>query len=1051
MKTLTYYLTFIFILSCMIYSPMFSQSAEYVSGQVLIKMKPEKSIAQKTALKNRMQATSRKAFSRLGIELWEVGNADISALIQQYKHHPDIEYIQPDYIYYPVTKMPDDPDISIQWGLNNIGQNGGTTDADIDAPEAWDIATGSPSIVLAIIDTGVDWAHEDLAENIWQNLGEDLDGDGRVLEQNASGEWVFDPDDINGVDDDGNGYPDDFVGWNFHNNNNNPLDNDDHGTHVAGIAGAKGNNDIGVAGVTWDVQLAALKFLDSGSGLVSNAIEAINYAVMMDMPISNNSWSGPINDQALYEAIEDAGQNGHLFVTAAGNDFRNNDLVASYPNSYDLDNIISVANTDRNDNLSPDSNYGAVAVDLGAPGTDIYSTFPNNSYSSQGGTSMSAPHVAGACALLWENHPDRTYTEIKEAILNTVDANADLNGKCVTNGRLNLYEAMKYFPPLMSLPLPSCRQEDSLSLVALYNATNGGNWVNVWNLNQPMTDWYGVTLTQDGCVKVLNIVSNGLNGTLPNDIGDLQDITYLNFSGNQLSGAIPGSIGNLPNLGYLDLSNNQINGNIPASVGNLQGLAFLLLHSNNLTGDMPVELSNMGDLGFLQIYNNALTGCYEEGLDVLCSQLITSSNPNISDGNNFDAPWEGFCATGTGTCTTAILPGDFDANGTVNQDDALYWGYAAGNTGPVRPNATIDCSLQISPEWLQLVGDPNTGNPLVNGKHQDGDGNGAVNGVDLQLIDDNYGCTFSVSPDAYIESTLVFEVLYQGLNGSGDNVYDVYVFDNNNNNINIHGIALEISFTNANYQNTYINTSGSSLGNHQSITGSTPDGIWVVLTRTDGNNVSINGPLFQLIDVKELTQASGEEFRINFRAGKVIADFDISTITNNTVYDIGESLGPASSNLVVTATVNHAQCNTFGTATVRPVGGVPPYDIWWNTGATTAEITGLTPGSYTATVTSSNGLSKSITVDVDGLMTEPYDAFGNLITCSTLDGGLCPTLLTPDGIVVGTHQAATAVNSKGIVTGGNNTTFKAGEIIILDKGFSVQPNGNLSAEIEDCN
>jgi len=375
MKTFVYCSLLWSLLFCGMCSWVFGQSAEYAPEQILIKFKANKTSTQKNALKSTINARSLKTYPQ-GIELWKIENTqkttDIKALVSQYRNHPDIEFVEPNYVVNTSTTVPNDPSFGNLWGLNNVGQSGGTPDADIDAPEAWDIATGSPSVV-AIIDSGIDWGHPDLVNNIWQNLGEDADGDGKVIEWNGS-KWVFDPGDINNVDDDGNGYINDFVGWDFRNKDNNPFDDRYHGTHVAGTLGADGSNGKGVTGVTWNVQLAALKFLGStGSGYISDALEALNYCVTMNIPISNNSWSGGGYSTAFYQAIQGARANGHLFVAAAGNSNKNTDNTPVYPASYNLDNIISVASTTRYDGRSSFSNYGLTTVDLGAPGSDIYS------------------------------------------------------------------------------------------------------------------------------------------------------------------------------------------------------------------------------------------------------------------------------------------------------------------------------------------------------------------------------------------------------------------------------------------------------------------------------------------------------------------------------------------------------------------------------------------------------------------------------------------------------------------------------------------------------
>ncbi len=595
MKTLYYFLGSILITICLSSNVLLAQKTSFEAGQVLIKLKSDRSTAQKNNLKAQMNGKSIKAFNNLDIELWEVGTPgqkiDVLQLVDQYSNHPDIEFIEPNYIVSIGTTIPNDPSFNNLWGLNNNN----LSNADIDAPEAWDIATGSPSVVVGIIDSGIDYAHEDLVDNIWHNLGEDADGDGTVLEWDGS-TWIFDPGDENGIDDDGNGYVDDFVGWDFANNDNDPFDGNSHGTHVAGTVGASGNNNIGITGVTWDVQLAALKFLsDHGSGSTANGLAALNYAVAMGMPISNNSWGGGSYSSALYQGLQNADANGHLFIASAGNKNANNDIIPQYPCSYDNDNIISVISTTSSNNRSSFSSYGPTRSDLGAPGSSIYSCVPFNGYGSKNGTSMAAPHVAGACALLWGNNPDKTHDEIKEAILNSVEIIPALDGLCVSDGLLNLYNAMTYFPN------SGCRYNDSLALVDLYNATGGNTtWQYNWNLNQNMNTWYGITLNGQGCV------------------------TQINLPSAQLSGSLPSSLGNLSYLSKLDLSNNQLTGSIPATLGNLSNLNQLYLD------------------------NNQMNGCYDPNLTNLCGQLINSYR--VSNGNNFDALWDSFCSTGSGAC-----------------------------------------------------------------------------------------------------------------------------------------------------------------------------------------------------------------------------------------------------------------------------------------------------------------------------------------------------------------------------------------------------------------
>ena len=347
----------------------------------------------------------------------------LKQLVQACRRSPDILLAEPNYRIRIARNVPNDTSFSRLWGLDNTGQTGGVADADIDAPEAWDLATSS-SVIVAVIDTGVDYGHPDLAANMWSNPGEIP---------------------ANGIDDDGNGFIDDVHGWDFANNDSDPMDDEGHGTHCAGTIGAVGNNGIGVAGVCWNVKLMALKFLDaSGSGAVTDAIDAIAYATQMGAKVLSNSWGGGGYSQALKDAIAAADGAGALFVAAAGNDYGNdNDANGFYPASYDNSNVIAVAATTDGDGLAAFSNIGAVSVDLGAPGQSIYSTVPDGGYGTKSGTSMATPHVAGACALVWAaGGAALSHSDVKAAILAGIDPLAALQGRCATGGRLNLRNAL---------------------------------------------------------------------------------------------------------------------------------------------------------------------------------------------------------------------------------------------------------------------------------------------------------------------------------------------------------------------------------------------------------------------------------------------------------------------------------------------------------------------------------------------------------------------------------------------------------------------------------
>jgi subtilisin family serine protease/subtilisin-like proprotein convertase family protein len=366
-----------------------------------------------------------------GLHVVELNGVGVDRALRAYRASKLVEYAEPNYTVR-VALTPNDTMFGSLYGLHNIGQSGGTSDADIDAPAAWDITTGSSSVVVAVIDTGVDYNHPDLINNMWTNPGEIA----------------------NGLDDDNNGVVDDIHGANFIGNgaaSGNPMDDNSHGTHVAGTIGAEGNNNLGVVGVAWDVEIMALKFLDSGgSGSIADAIEAFNYATLMktqkgvNLRITSNSWGGGGYTQALVDAIEAAGAAGILTVAAAGNG--NSDATGFYPAAYDSPYIVSVAATDRNDLYAGFSNYGATTVDLAAPGVDILSTFPGASYGTISGTSMATPHVSGAAALVWSQSPGLNPLQVKARLLNGVDDISALGNNSfkptLTNGRLNARGAL---------------------------------------------------------------------------------------------------------------------------------------------------------------------------------------------------------------------------------------------------------------------------------------------------------------------------------------------------------------------------------------------------------------------------------------------------------------------------------------------------------------------------------------------------------------------------------------------------------------------------------
>jgi subtilisin family serine protease len=409
---------------------------KFVPNELLVKFKPGISAnAQSNALARINGKASEKVLTKAmqkagdneGFYIVHTPLAVLEAISKM--KGVEIEYAEPNYIYQHIATS-NDPYFTngSLWGMNTGNGSNAVT--------AWsNNHTGSANVVIGIIDEGAMYNHTDLSGNIKNPL--EFGGTA-------------------GFDDDGNGYVDDIYGWDFDGNNNSTFDgvDDDHGTHVAGTIGAKGGNGIGVAGVSWNVTMISAKFLGKRGGTTANAVKAVDYftdikpaltAKGYNLVATNNSWGGGGSSQALLAAITRANAKDILFIAAAGNNGTNNDASASYPSNYNVANVIAVASITSSGGLSSFSNYGATTVDLGAPGSGIYSTLPVRSgktvgsgYGSYSGTSMATPHVTGAAALYASSHPGATAATIKSAIMDNVVSTPSLIGKTVTGGRLNV-------------------------------------------------------------------------------------------------------------------------------------------------------------------------------------------------------------------------------------------------------------------------------------------------------------------------------------------------------------------------------------------------------------------------------------------------------------------------------------------------------------------------------------------------------------------------------------------------------------------------------------
>ena len=441
-----------------------SKSDPYVKDELLIKFR-------KTVTKTKTIETSAKLGLAKGETLGDTGwqrvkvtnGLDPKKAAAGISLESEIEFAQPNF-YYHLQTTPND----IQWGT--AGMYGLPK---ISAPAAWDLTTGSSTVVVANIDTGMRYTHEDLAGNMWTNPGE-IQG--------------------NGIDDDNNGFPDDFYGYDFFYNDPDPLDEHGHGTHTGGTIGAVGNNLLGAVGVNWNVRIMAIKIYNaSGNGTTSAMlVNAYNYIRMMklrgvNLRVTNNSYAGCDEacgyDQATKDALDAMGNAGILNVFAAGNNGWNNDTVPApaYPAAYTSPSILTVAASTSTDSRASFSNYGAATVDLAAPGFVILSTTrtSDSSYGASSGTSMAAPHVTGAAALLAAYDPALSATSLKATLMNRVDQLTGWDATPIkTNGRLSVFNALQN-PTVCSLNL----------VQSSFNITRKGGYIEIGVTSGPNCDY----------------------------------------------------------------------------------------------------------------------------------------------------------------------------------------------------------------------------------------------------------------------------------------------------------------------------------------------------------------------------------------------------------------------------------------------------------------------------------------------------------------------------------------------------------------------------------
>ena len=435
--------------------------AEFVPGELIVKLKSGESLSSLIQKRNDivLKQTINLSYGKLFLVESKNKSVSVQSVLRSLENSPEVEFAEPNYIYRAIGTQealnfatPNDPRFEELWGLNNTGGNepGGTSrgveGADVSAFRAWEVTKGSRNVKIAVIDTGIDYNHPDLAANMWVNEAE------------ANGEA--------GVDDDGNGFVDDVYGYDFANDDSDPIDGHSHGTHCAGTIGAVHDNEQGVAGVMADVQLVAIKFLtDRGSGTSANAVRAIDYATSLDVDLMSNSWGGGGASQAMKEAIERASEKGIIFTAAAGNSATDNDSRPHYPSNYDVANVVSVAAHTAQDTLANFSCYGANTVHIAAPGHRILSTTKNGGYDVYSGTSMATPHVSGALGLLLAHEGRLPHAEMRARLMATSEPIRSYRRKTISGGRLNAYNLVTDTRPSRGEPDPSKWETHTLSEV----------------------------------------------------------------------------------------------------------------------------------------------------------------------------------------------------------------------------------------------------------------------------------------------------------------------------------------------------------------------------------------------------------------------------------------------------------------------------------------------------------------------------------------------------------------------------------------------------------
>ena len=569
----------------------FQPTAPFREDQILLKPKAGGTVGNLDKFHAQRGSRILKHFKHLGdIQVLKLPKGrNVQQVLAEYQASGLVEFAEPDYLVEPAL-APDDPkfqDGSL-WHLRNNGQAGGVLGADIHAPDGWETLHSASDIIVAIVDSGVRYTHEDLAANMWVNPGEIPD---------------------NGLDDDGNGFVDDVHGINAAANTGNPIDLEGHGTQIAGLLGAVGNNSLGIVGVAWKVKLMACRYSDDvGMGTISDVVECIDYARLQGAHIINASFIIGMYSSTLYAAISSCRAQGILLVAAAGNSGRDNNLNAAYPANFDLDNIVSVAATTRADTLASFSNFGATSVDLAAPGSGVFTTQSgsDDAYISNSGTSFAAPVVAGAFALLKARYPDETYRQLIDRLLAATDRLPSLAGKCVTGGRLNIARALGPASTALQV-LPGS------DLVAggfvggpfapetqVYTVINSGGGTLRWSVSHTAA-WVTLsaasgTLAAQTSARVIVSINSLANELPPGEAADTLVFTNTGDGNGNTNRTVELTLKPLPRL---SLARSPTSGQLEFRLNGEPGRSYIIQATTNLIQWTPVRTNSANADGML--------------------------------------------------------------------------------------------------------------------------------------------------------------------------------------------------------------------------------------------------------------------------------------------------------------------------------------------------------------------------------------------------------------------------------------------------------------------